>query len=131
MALQNDYQDVLDVAKSVGAKIETREENGKLVIKGSVDHAFDRDRMWDQIKAKHPKWNDEIMVMLTVTHAEPYGLYTVKSGDTLSKLAKDIYGDMKLYPKIFEANKDQLKDPDHIKVGQVLKLPPKTIANRA
>ncbi|RKH56789.1 LysM peptidoglycan-binding domain-containing protein [Corallococcus aberystwythensis] len=131
MALQNDYQDVLDVAKSVGAKIETREENGKLVIKGSVDHAFDRDRMWDQIKAKHPKWNDELMVMLTVTNTEPYGLHTVKSGDTLSKLAKDIYGDMKLYTKIFEANKDQLKDPDHIKVGQVLKLPPKTIANRA
>ncbi|WP_255441839.1 LysM peptidoglycan-binding domain-containing protein [Corallococcus sp. Z5C101001] len=38
---------------------------------------------------------------------------------------------MKLYTKIFEANKDQLKDPDHIKVGQVLKLPPKTIAHRA
>ncbi|RKH08314.1 LysM peptidoglycan-binding domain-containing protein [Corallococcus sp. CA053C] len=131
MALQNDYQDVLDVAKNVGAKVETREEGGKLIIKGSVDHAFDRDRMWDQIKAKHPKWNDEIMVNLTVTHAEPYGVYTVKSGDTLGKLAKDIYGDVKLYPKIFEANKDQLKDPDHIKVGQVLKLPPKTIVNKA
>ncbi|WP_269467596.1 LysM peptidoglycan-binding domain-containing protein [Myxococcus xanthus] len=36
---------------------------------------------------------------------------------------------MKLYPKIFEANKDQLKDPDKIKVGQVLKPPPKSIAN--
>lgn len=131
MALQNDYQDVLDVAKNVGAKVETREEGGKLIIKGSVDHAYDRDRMWDQIKAKHPKWSDEVMVNLTVTHAEPYGVYTVKSGDTLGKLAKDVYGDVKLYPKIFEANKDQLKDPDHIKVGQVLKLPPKTIVNKA
>jgi hypothetical protein len=131
MGLQNDYQDVLDVAKKVGAKVETREENGKLIIKGSVDHAFDRDRMWDQIKAKHPKWGEEIMVMLDVTHAEPYGLHTVVSGDTLSKLAKDIYGDPKLYPKIFELNKDQLKNPDVIKVGQVLKLPPKTIVNRA
>jgi nucleoid-associated protein YgaU len=36
---------------------------------------------------------------------------------------------MKLYPKIFELNKDQLKNPDTIKVGQVLKLPPKSIAN--
>ncbi|ATB27510.1 LysM peptidoglycan-binding domain-containing protein [Melittangium boletus] len=128
MALQNDYKDVLDVAKTVGAKVESREENGKLVIQGTVEHAWDRDRIWDQIKAKHTQWQNEIMVLLTVTHAEPYGVYTVKSGDTLSKLAKDIYGDAKLYPKIFEINKDQLKNPDQIKVGQVLKLPPKSIA---
>lgn len=129
MALQNDYKDVLDVAKTIGAKVESREEGGKLILKGSVDYAWDRDRIWDQIKAKHAKWQQEVMVSLTVTNAEPYGLYTVKSGDTLGKLAKDIYGDVKLYPKIFDANKDQLKDPDHIKVGQVLKLPPKSIAN--
>ncbi|MCP3165558.1 LysM peptidoglycan-binding domain-containing protein [Myxococcus qinghaiensis] len=129
MALQNDYKDVLDVAKTIGAKVESREEGGKLILKGTVDYAWDRDRIWDQIKAKHAQWQQEVMVNLTVTHAEPYGVYTVKSGDTLGKLAKDIYGDVKLYPKIFEANKDQLKDPDHIKVGQVLKLPPKSIAN--
>jgi len=129
MPLKNDYQDVLDVAKTAGAKIESREENGKLIIQGTVDYAWDRDRMWDQIKAKHANWQNEVMVMLTVTHPEPYGLYTVKSGDTLSKLAKDIYGDAKLYPKIFDINKDQLKNPDQIKVGQVLKLPPKSIAN--
>ena len=128
MALQSDYKDVLDVAHNVGAKVESREENGKLIIQGSVEHAWDRDRMWDQIKAKHPNWQNELMVLLTVTHAEPYGLYTVMSGDTLSKLAKDIYGDAKLYPRIFEINKDQLKNPDQIKVGQVLKLPPKSIA---
>ncbi len=128
MALQNDYKDVLDVAKSVGAKVESREENGKLIIQGTVEYAWDRDRMWDQIKAKHANWQNEIVVMLNVTHAEPYGVYTVKSGDTLSKLAKDIYGDAKLYPRIFEINKDQLKNPDQIKVGQVLKLPPKSIA---
>jgi nucleoid-associated protein YgaU len=128
MALQSDYKDVLDVAQKVGAKVESREENGKLIIQGSVEHAWDRDRMWDQIKAQHPNWQNELMVLLTVTHAEPYGLYTVKSGDTLGKLAKDIYGDAKLYPRIFEINKDQLKNPDQIKVGQVLKLPPKSIA---
>ncbi len=128
MALQADYKDVLDVAKTVGAKVESREENGKLVVQGTVDHAWDRDRIWDQIKARHANWQNEIMVMLTVTHAEPYGVYTVKSGDTLSKLAKEIYGDAKLYPRIFEINKDQLKNPDQIKVGQVLKLPPKSIA---
>ncbi|MCY1016647.1 LysM peptidoglycan-binding domain-containing protein [Pyxidicoccus sp. MSG2] len=129
MGLQDSYKDVLDVAKTVGAQVESREENGKLIIKGKANYAFDRDRIWDQIKAKHSNWQSEVMVMLDVTNNEHYGVYTVKSGDTLSKLAKDIYGDMKLYPKIFELNKDQLKNPDTIKVGQVLKLPPKSIAN--
>jgi nucleoid-associated protein YgaU len=129
MSLQDSYKDVLDVAKTVGAQVESREENGKLIIKGKANYAFDRDRIWDQIKAKHSNWQSEVMVMLDVTNNEHYGVYTVKSGDTLSKLAKDIYGDMKLYPKIFELNKDQLKNPDTIKVGQVLKLPPKSIAN--
>lgn len=128
MSLQDSYKDVLDVARSVGAQVESREENGKLIIKGKVGYAFDRDRIWDTIKAKHSNWQNEIMVMLDVTNQEPYGVYTVKSGDTLSKLAKEIYGDAKLYPKIFELNKDQLKNPDLIKVGQVLKLPPKSIA---
>lgn len=128
MSLQDSYKDVLDVAKTVGAQVESREENGKLIIKGKVNYAWDRDRIWDQIKAKHASWQNEVMVMLDVAHNEPYGMYTVKSGDTLGKLAKDIYGDAKLYPKIFELNKDQLKNPDLIKVGQVLKLPPKSIA---
>ena len=49
--------------------------------------------------------------------------YTVKAGDTLSKIAKEHLGDANAYMKIFEANKDQLSDPDKIKPGQVLKIP--------
>ena len=49
--------------------------------------------------------------------------YTVKAGDTLSKIAKDQLGNANAYMKIFEANKDQLSDPDKIKPGQVLKIP--------
>jgi nucleoid-associated protein YgaU len=47
----------------------------------------------------------------------------VASGDTLSKIAKKFYGDAAQYNKIFEANRDQLKDPDKIQVGQKLKVP--------
>ena len=47
----------------------------------------------------------------------------MKSGDTLSKIAKYIYGDANAYPRIFEANKDILKNPDQIQVGQKLKIP--------
>lgn len=49
--------------------------------------------------------------------------YTVKSGDTLGKIAKEFYGNAMQYPKIFEANKPMLKDPDKIYPGQVLRIP--------
>lgn len=49
--------------------------------------------------------------------------YVVKKGDTLSKIAKEFYGDASLYPKIFEANRDILTDPNLIKVGQKLRIP--------
>jgi nucleoid-associated protein YgaU len=49
--------------------------------------------------------------------------YEVKKGDTLWKIAKEVYGDGSLYPEIFKANQDQLSDPDKIKVGQKLRIP--------
>lgn len=50
--------------------------------------------------------------------------YTVQSGDTLSKVAKQFYQDANKYPAIFEANRPMLKDPDEIYPGQVLRIPP-------
>lgn len=56
--------------------------------------------------------------------AAPAGrIHDVVSGDTLSGIAKKYYGHANLYMKIFEANKDQLKDPNVIKVGQKLRIP--------
>jgi nucleoid-associated protein YgaU len=49
--------------------------------------------------------------------------YVVKGGDTLSKIAEEFYGDKMLYPKIFEANRDVLSDPNKIKPGQKLRIP--------
>jgi nucleoid-associated protein YgaU len=48
---------------------------------------------------------------------------TVKAGDSLSKIAKRAYDDGNKYMKIFDANKDVLKDPNAIKPGQKLKIP--------
>jgi nucleoid-associated protein YgaU len=62
---------------------------------------------------------------LDVSAPEPEAVYyTVKSGDTLSKIAKEQYGNAMKYPEIFEANKPMLKDPDKIYPGQVLRIPP-------
>jgi len=49
--------------------------------------------------------------------------YTIQSGDTLSKLAKQYYGKARLYPRIFEANREVIKDPDKIYVGQKIRIP--------
>ena len=55
---------------------------------------------------------------------DPYAqYYVVKKGDTLSKIAAEYYGDKMLYPKIFEANRDILKDPNKIRPGQKLRIP--------
>ena len=55
--------------------------------------------------------------------AEPQ-FYTVERGDSLSKIAKQVYGDAMKYPVIFEANKPMLKDVNLIYPGQVLRIPP-------
>jgi nucleoid-associated protein YgaU len=49
--------------------------------------------------------------------------HVVRKGDTLSKIAEEYYGDARLYPKIFDANRDILKDPDKIQPGQKLRIP--------
>ena len=49
--------------------------------------------------------------------------YEIQSGDTLSKLAKKYYGDAMQYPKIFEANRDTIEDPNKIYVGQKIRIP--------
>ncbi|MCE7065867.1 peptidoglycan-binding protein LysM [Dyadobacter sp. CY326] len=61
---------------------------------------------------------------LKVATPAPEATYhTVEKGDTLSKIAQKVYGDMMKYPVIFEANKPMLSDPDEIYPGQVLRIP--------
>ena len=64
--------------------------------------------------------DDRMSVIVEEAEAD---LYTVVSGDSLSKIAKEFYGDMMKYPVIFEANKPMLKSPDLIYPGQVLRIP--------
>lgn len=61
--------------------------------------------------------------MQVVTPEPPAQFYTVKPGDSLSKIAKAYYGDPMKYTVIFEANQPMLKDPDLIYPGQVVRIP--------
>jgi len=111
-----------------------QERDGKLHWTGTVKSEADKNLIWDAIKTI-PTWRDDIVADITVTgggESAPSAAapaiaaartYTVKPGDTLSAIAKQELGSANAYMKIFEANRDQLADPDKIKPGQVLKIP--------
>ena len=108
-----------------------QERDGKLHFSGSVKSEAEKNELWNAIKTI-PTWREEIVADIRVTGGGGGGgaavataarTYTVKAGDTLSAIAKQQLGDANAYMKIFEANRDQLNDPDKIKPGQVLKIP--------
>ncbi|HEV3059030.1 MAG TPA: LysM peptidoglycan-binding domain-containing protein [Vicinamibacterales bacterium] len=123
MALMEKYADLFQLANQVGLKDpDVKEEGGKLKISGKTEYQLDANHLWDNIKT-HADWESEIVADIRAEQSDPYGVHTVVSGDTLSKLAKIYLGDPNRYPEIFKANSDQLTNPDQIKVGQKLKIP--------
>ncbi len=126
MGLSGKYAWAEKVAKDVGWQGTAEEKDGKLYFKGTTRTQEDANKIWDAIKTI-PEWKTDVVADIKAT-AAPAGAshennYTVKSGDTLSKIAKEKLGDANAYMDIFNANKDQLSDPDTIKPGQVLKIP--------
>jgi nucleoid-associated protein YgaU len=106
-----------------------QEKDGKLHFVGSVHTDDEKNEIWNAIKTI-PDWRNDVVADIKVTGgsggaavATSSKTYTVKAGDTLSKIAKQHLGDANAYMKIFEANRDQLSNPDLIKPGQVLRLP--------
>lgn len=119
------YQAVIDLAKERGAQLKNvHVEGDKLLIRGAVPNQAIKNEIWDKIKSIDPRYADLTAdLALDSTLPVPMKVHVVVAGETLSKIAKQYYGDAGKYMKIFEANKDQLKDPDKIKVGQKLNIP--------
>ena len=139
MGLRDTYAYAISTAKGK-FQGNAEEKDGKLHFKGSVKTEAEKNEIWNAIKTI-PTWRDDVVADIQVTGggggaaaggsaAAPAAAgartYTVKSGDTLSAIAKQHLGDANAYMKIFEANRDQLSDPDKIKPGQVLKIPQTT-----
>lgn len=123
MALKEKYQDLMTLASKLDIRnIEVKEEGGKLAIRGTTTFQLEKDLFWDKIK-QYPDWQKELAADIRTERADIHGIYTVQPGDNLSKLAKVHLDDPKRYMEIFNANKDQLKDPNLIKVGQKLVIP--------
>ncbi len=118
--LQQKYSAVLSKGHEVGLTVQNLNVDGdKLLLRGVVPSDYAKAELWDEIKKVDP----DVTGLIADLNVQSGLTYTVASGDTLSKIAKRFYGDANSYQKIFQANTDQLKDPDKINVGQVLKLP--------
>jgi nucleoid-associated protein YgaU len=129
MGLRDKYSYAIQTAKDVKMQGSADERDGKLHFHGTTNTQAEANKIWDAIKTI-PDWASEIVADIKATgsaaapaaSAQP-DTYTVKAGDTLSKIAKEKLGDGTAYMEIFNANRDQLSDPDKIKPGQVLKIP--------
>jgi nucleoid-associated protein YgaU len=128
MSLRDKYAHAIQTAKGK-FQGSAEERDGKLYWKGTIASEEMKNEIWSAIKTV-PDWRNDIVADIQVVGPPPGAApaaaaktYTVKSGDTLSKIAKEHLGNANAYMKIFEANKDQLTDPDKIKPGQVLRLP--------
>ena len=124
MNLRDKYNHAIQVAKSFRMDGSAEERDGKLYFKGTTATQEEANKIWDAIKTV-PTWSGEVVADIKARpQTQTAGAsYTVKAGDTLSKIAKEHLGDANAYMDIFNANKDVLKDPDKIQPGQVLKIP--------
>jgi nucleoid-associated protein YgaU len=122
-ALRQKYADLTKVANDLGIiNFLIAEQGGKLQLTGTAAYQLAKDELWNAIK-RHIGWQDEVEADIKVANTDIHGQYTVKGGDSLSRIAKYIYGDASAFTKIFDANRDILKTPDVIHPGQVLKIP--------
>lgn len=130
--LKQKYAPALRVIEQEQVRLENLHvQDNKLFIRGTAPSEQAKNKVWDQIKLINPTYDDlTANISVTESHAPSasYGgqgsqTYTVKPGDTLSKISKQFYGNANEYMRIFYANSDKLKDPDKIQVGQQLTIP--------
>ena len=136
--LKQKYQSVVNSMQQHQVRLENLNMQGdKLFMRAEAPSQEAKNRVWDQIKLVDPTYSD-LTADITVNEAaapkaQTAGAsanagtqtrtYTVKPGDSLSKISREFYGDANKYQKIFEANRDKLSDPDKIRAGQELVIP--------
>ena len=124
MTLQEKYRSVLNMGEDFNARNGYVEEaDGKLRVGGTVETQRQKDLMWDEIKRIGGENPRDIEADIKVSQTAYYAKHTVKKGDSLSKIAKEYYGDPMAYKHIYAANTDILDDPNKIYPDQELTIP--------
>ena len=134
--LKQKYDSALKTMTETGVSLQNLHvQDNKLLVRGKAPSEEAKARVWTAVKTVDPTYSDMLLDLtidpsLRAPKSGPAAAtptaertYTVQSGDTLSKISTQFYGDANQYMKIFNANTDVLSDPDKIKVGQVLKVP--------
>jgi nucleoid-associated protein YgaU len=135
-ALKSKYQPAINLMQQLGVQLQNVNMQGdKLLIRGQAPSADVKNQVWNQIKLIDSTYSDLICDLSVSQQAQPsmaagasvsgqsQRRYTVQSGDTLSKISKQFYGNSNQYMKIFEANRDVLQDPNRVNPGQSLVIP--------
>jgi nucleoid-associated protein YgaU len=141
--LKQKYQSVQNAMSQYQVRLQNLNMQGnQLFMRAEAPSQDAKNRIWDQIKMVDPSYSD-LIVDITVTETaqgqtqalrtqtagasasggQSSRTYTVKSGDSLSKISKQFYGDANQYMKIFQANRQQLNNPNEIQPGQELVIP--------
>lgn len=139
--LKNKYQSVLESVRQNGVVLShVHVQDNKLFIQGAAPSDDAKNAVWNQIKSVDSTYSDltcDLTVDPSLAPAKAQTAaagasaggsaasrtYKVQPGDSLSKIAKEFYGDATKYQRIFEANRDKLDNPDKIQAGQELVIP--------
>lgn len=125
MAAKDKYSSVLRLGEKIGIRDGKLEEgaDGVLRMWGTAETTYEKDQLWDAIKAIGGASPDDIVADIKVTNTDYYTKHTVVKGESLSKIAQHYFDDKMKYNAIFDANRDKLSDPDEIEVGQEIIIP--------
>jgi LysM repeat protein len=134
--LKQKYQPVLNLMQQLQVQVQNVNMQGnKLLIRGVAPSAEAKNKVWDQVKLIDTNYTDLICDIsapqqtatmtagASASGGQNQRRYTVKAGDTLSKISREFYGDPNQYSKIFNANRNVLRDPNTISPGQELVIP--------
>lgn len=124
MALTEKYQSLIDTANQQGiAELSVQEQDNILYVNGKAPSEQAKQAVWDAYSRIDPDMRaGDLVLNIEVSGGGGETYYTVQSGDSLSKIAAN-YGIK--WQDIFEANRDQIKDPDLIHPGQKFRIPKK------
>jgi nucleoid-associated protein YgaU len=122
MAIQEKYQELISFATNSGVtNLSVTEQGNVLYVTCTAPTNQVKDQIWNVYEKLDPDMRSGDMVLNVSVDQTVPETYEVKSGDNLSKIAKKYSGIS--WKDIYEANRDQLSDPDKIFPGQVLKIP--------
>ena len=134
--LKQKYQPVLNLMNQLQVQVQNVNMEGtKLLIRGLAPSPEVKNKVWDQVKLIDQSFSDltcdigvkqqapTMTAGASASGGQGQRHYTVMPGDTLSQISRQFYGDPNQYTKIFNANRNILRDPNTISPGQELVIP--------